>query len=255
MSEPTDDPRYPVKAPGWAALDRALGMIHPGQTPHQFASQRAYDLEGRAPLPAISVYEGQEPAHWHFVTYGLTELFEKSSPDPERSGFGFELTFRLPRDPGESMPPAWALELMQALGHYVLSGHGPLDSGHIIDLGGPLVPPPQEGDGEKNGEKGGEREDRGGSETRSSALVGVICVPDPQLGKIDTPFGSVLFLQLFGLTRDELEPMGEWSLERKVGLVREAYPPVAITDPARGSMREDRRKLTIYRRYELGILI
>ena len=245
MSEAGDDPRYPVKAPGWAALDRALGMVHPGQTPHQFASQRAYDLDGRAPLPAISVYEGREPAHWHFVSYGLTELFEKSSADPERSGFGFELTLRLPRGShedggdGEDAPPGWAVQLMQALGHYVLSGHGPLDSGHIIDLGGPFVPPSTQGE----------------AQPRPSALEGVVCIPDPQLGKIDTPFGSVLFLQLFGLTRDELEPMGQWPLERKVGLVREAYPPLCITEPGRGSMREDRRKVTVFRRYELGVMI
>lgn len=239
MSEPGGDSRYPVKAPGWAALDRALGRVYPGQTPHQFASQRAYDLEGQAPLPAISVYEGQAPAHWHLVSYGLTELFEKSSPDPEHSGFGFELTLRLPRGEDEAAPPGWAIQLLQALGHYVLSGHGPLDSGHVIDLGGPLAPPQREGEGPP----------------RPSALEGVVCVPDPQLGKIETPFGSVLFLQLFGLTRDELEPMGQWPLERKVGLVTEAYPPLAITDPARGSMREDRRKVTIFRRYELGVMI
>lgn len=240
MSTASDDPRYPVHAPGWAAIDRALGMVHPGQTPHQFASQRAYDLDGRAPLPAIAAYEAEEPLHWHFVTFGLSELFEKSSPDPERSGFGFELTLRLPRSPGEAAPPTWPVQLLQALGHYVLSGHGPLDTGHVIDLGGPLGPPVpvDEGEGE-----------------RPCALEGVVCIPDAQLGKLDTPFGSLLFLQLFGLTRDELEAMGEWPMERKVGLVREAYPPVAVTDPARGSMREDRRKLPVFRRYELGVMI
>ncbi|MCA9705498.1 MAG: suppressor of fused domain protein [Myxococcales bacterium] len=238
MSGAGDDPRYPVQAPGWAALDRALAMVYPGQVPHQFASQRAYDLEGTAPLPAVSVYEGRGPDHWHLVSYGLTELFDKSSPDPERSGFGFELTLRLPRGEGEEVPPGWAVQLLQALGHYVLSGHGPLDSGHVIDLGGPLGPPVPSEQG-----------------PRPSALEGVVCVPDPQLGKIDTPFGSVLFLQLFGLTRDELEPMGSWPMERKVGLVREAYPPLGITDPARGSMQDDRRKAAVFRRYALGIMI
>lgn len=238
MSEGTNDPRYPVEAPGWAALDRALGMVYPGQTPHQFTSERAYDLEGSAPLPAIEVFEASGPDHWHFVTYGLTELFEKSSPDPAHSGFGFELTLRLPRSAGETMPPEWALRLLQALGHYVLSGHAGLDSGHVIDLGGPLAPAQSGGDGAE----------------RPCALEGVVLVPDPRLGELDTPFGRVLFLQLFGLTRDELEPMMEWDLERKVGLVLEAEPQ-AITDPARGSMREDRRRAPLYRRYELGVMI
>lgn len=237
------DPRYPVEAPGWAAIDRALGMLYPGQVPHQFTSERAYDLEGQAPLPAVAVYEatpgtGGASPHWHFVSYGLTELFEKSSPDPEHSGFGFELTLRLARRAGEETPPVWAVKLLQALGHYVLSGHAGLDTGHVIDLGGPLAPA-------QVGEGGAEQ---------ACALEGVVLVPDPRLGSIGTVFGSVLFLQLFGLTRDELEPMTGWSLERKVGLVME-YDPLAVTDPARGSMREDRRKAAVYRRYELGVMI
>jgi hypothetical protein len=223
-----EDPRYPVQAPGWAAIDRALGMLYPGQVPHQFTSERAYDLEGQTPLPAVAVYEASAPAHWHFVSYGLTELFEKSSPDAGHSGFGFELTLRLPKGAGEETPPVWAVKLMQVLGHYVLSGHAGLDTGHVIDLGGPLAPP---------------RVGEGGQEV-ASALEGVVLVPDPRLGQIDTPFGKVLFLQL----------LTGWDLKRKVGLVME-YDALAITDPGRGSMREDRRKAAVFRRYELGVMI
>lgn len=35
------------------------------------------------------------------------------------SGFGFELTFRLRREPGETNPPTWPATLMQALARYV----------------------------------------------------------------------------------------------------------------------------------------
>lgn len=237
MGQAGDDPRYPVHAPGWAALDRALSRLYPGQTPHQFASQRAYDLQGRSPLPAVVAYEARGPEHWHLVGYGLSELFDKSSPDPEHSGHGFELSLRLPRRADDERPPGWAVQLIQALGHYVLSGHGQLDTGHIIDLGGPLVPPALDE-----------------PDAPPCTLEGVVCVPDPELGKLDTVHGAVLLLQLFGLTRDELRPMEEWTLERKVGLVLEAEP-LAITDPRRGSMRDDPRRATLYRRYELGIMI
>lgn len=239
MSDSGQEPRYPVEAPGWAAIDRAFAKLYPGQVPHQFASQRAYDLDGNSPLPAVAAYEGSGPDHWHLVGYGLSELFEKSSPDPDQSGFGFELTLRLTRAATEEVPPPWAVQLIQALGHYVLSKHGTLDSGHVIDLGGPLCPPVASSDG---------------GEAVPSALEGVVCVPCPQLGKVDTVHGSVLFLQLFGLTRDELEPMTDWDLKRKVGLVQEVTP-LAITDPARGSMRDDRRRAAVYRRYELGVMI
>lgn len=35
------------------------------------------------------------------------------------SGYGFELTFRLKKVPGQMMPPSWPAELMQELAKYV----------------------------------------------------------------------------------------------------------------------------------------
>ena len=233
------DEQYPDDAPGWAALDRAAARMCGKQTPHQFSSQRAYDLEGSSPLPAITVWEGPQPDHWMYLTYGLSELFEKSSARADVSGFGFELVFRLPRAADETTPPTWPLPLLQGIGHYVLSGHGTLDSGHVIDLGGPLVPateaPTQDG-------------------ADATALRGVIAVPDPRLGKIDTPHGTVLLLALFGLAGDELEAMQAWDLPRKVGLVAE-LAPAAITDPARSPYTEDSMTAPIWRRYATKVLI
>lgn len=227
MSDASD--RYPLDAPGWAAIDAAAARMYPGQVPHQFTSQTAYDLDSRHPLPAIGVYEALAPDHWHYVTYGLSELFEKTSPRPDLSGFGFELSFRLPRV--EETPPAWALRLLQAIGHYVLSGHGALDTGHIIDLGAPLRPPEE-----------------------PCTLEGLVCIPDPTLPKIQTPHGSVLFLQLFGLARPEIDAMQDWDLERKIGLVRE-LAPLGITVPERTPWPEDERRVPVYRRYALKVLV
>ena len=91
------------EAPGWAAIDAALGRLYPRQVPHQFASQTAYELDTPSPLPAIAVYEAVRPEHWHYVTYGLSELFEQTSRDAAVSGFGFELTMRLaaPEESGQ----------------------------------------------------------------------------------------------------------------------------------------------------------
>lgn len=44
--------------------------------------------------------------------------FRFTGPDGP-SGFGFELTFRLKRETGESAPPTWPAELMQGLARYV----------------------------------------------------------------------------------------------------------------------------------------
>lgn len=45
-------------------------------------------------------------------------MHEKKSEN-DKSGFGFELTFRLKREAGELNPPAWPARLMQALAKYV----------------------------------------------------------------------------------------------------------------------------------------
>ena len=223
---------YPVQAPGWAALDRVGLTVYPGQTPHQFTSQTGYDLDSQNPLPAICVWEAPNPDHWHFVTYGLTELFEKSSADPKVSGFGFEVTLRLPRREGEERPPIWPILLLQGIGHYALTGHGGLDTGHMVDLGGPLPGP-------------------GESPTELSAVV---AVPDPTFGKVDTQFGSILFLQLFGITGKELEAMQSWPMERRVGLVREVEP-LGITRVERGAFADERSSAAAWRRHALGVLV
>ena len=225
------DERYPVRAPGWAAIDRLCEALYPGQQPHQFTSDTAYDLDSANPLSAISVWAADDPPHWHYVGYGLSELFEKSSPRPDVSGFGFELTMRIPRSVGEERPPQWPLRLLQTISHYVLSGHAALDSGHCIDFSAPLPMPELQ---------------------QESRLVGVVCVPDPNLSKVETVHGSLLFLQLFGLTADELERVQQWDLERKVGFVFDVQSR-GLTEPLRTSTRDDPRKGPVFRRYDLGI--
>ena len=95
MNDGPSGPGDGQDAPGWAAIDDALARLYPDQVPHQFASQRAYEPDAESPLPAIAVYEARRPDHWHFVTYGLSELFDKSSADPEVSGFGFASGFHI----------------------------------------------------------------------------------------------------------------------------------------------------------------
>lgn len=50
------------------------------------------------------------------------------------SGFGFELTFRLKREPGETNPPTWPATLMQALARYVFQTGKTFFSGFSWDL-------------------------------------------------------------------------------------------------------------------------
>lgn len=219
-----------AEAPGWAAIDAALARLYGRQVPHQFASQTAYELDTPSPLPAIAVYEAVRPLHWHFVTYGLSELFEKSSDDPDVSGFGFELTMRTPRAPDETVPPAWPLRALQGLGRYVLAQKQGFDTGHCADLGGSIAA------------------------GIDSALTCLACVPDPLLKKIVTPFGSLLFLQVVGITTDELAAMQRLDHEGVVNVLGE-LDFHGLTDPSRRSYFLDPHKAPVLRRYQLGVLL
>ena len=50
----------------------------------------------------------------------LHRVTRRDSP----SGFGFELTFRLKKQAGETSPPSWPAELLQSLARYVFQTGG-----------------------------------------------------------------------------------------------------------------------------------
>ncbi|MFO7563409.1 MAG: suppressor of fused domain protein [Enhygromyxa sp.] len=237
MSDVSDEEEHePIEAPGWDAIDRWVGAHFGAQVPHQFTSQTAFELDSPSPLPAITVWSTKAPEGWLYVTYGLSELFDKSSEDPSLSGFGFELTFRIPRPPGQngdSKPPLWPLRLLQGLGRHVLTTRAGFDSGHTLDLGAPIVPPNSDG-------------------PEHCELSGMVCLPDPLLGKIETVHGSLLFLRLFGITPDELTILSELSLGSLVACIAE-LSPMAVTDPTRASFSEDPERSKVLTRYKLGI--
>ena len=118
-------------------------------------------------LYGLSAYDAGD--HWHFVTLGLSELWTKESEDPEVSGFGYELTMRTSHR-GEG-PPDWTINLLNRLAELVFQGTD-LGPGHTLDPGGSIT-----------GES-------------TSDLTGLAFVPDPQLGSISTPNGSLHFVQV-----------------------------------------------------------
>jgi hypothetical protein len=104
-----------------------------------------------------------------------------------------------------------------------------------MNLGGSIVPPRSDGPSE-------------------CMLEGLVCVPDPSLGKVSTVHGTLLFLRLFGVTSDELAVLGPLELASLVACVAE-LEPMAITDPSRRSFTEDPQKGRIMRRYKVGIAL
>jgi suppressor of fused len=188
------------QAPGWDAISAATSKLYGSQQPRHWSLGEK--LPGDAGLYAISAFDAGD--HWHFVTLGLTELWSKENDDPGVSGFGFEFTMRTRHDVGDE-PPAWVLTLLDRLADLVFQGHD-LRPGHTLDPGGPIT----------------------GS--ASSTLRAVSFSMDPQLGTIATPHGRVEFVQVLGITGDQLAAI---KADRAVLSLLQERDPLLITDPER----------------------
>ncbi|SNT41791.1 Suppressor of fused protein (SUFU) [Actinomadura meyerae] len=204
------------ESPGWDAIDAALRPLYGDTRPYHLGTIHKWSLGGPDPLDGISVYARTEPVpHWHFVSYGMTELYDKKSENPDESGWGFEFTFRLARDPAEETPPVWAANLLQNLGRYVFTSGNWFEAGHHMNVNGPIA---------------ASRED--------SEIRAVTFVRDPELGEISTPHGRVEFLQVVGLALDEYEALRRWNAEAVMGVLAPSLP-LFVTDIDRRSLLAD----------------
>lgn len=199
---------------GFDAVSRALQRLYPGQQGLYYGAIIPYALGGNDPLDGVEVWKSEHGVpHWHYVTYGFTELYEKESDDPETSGYGFELTFRLRRG-DEEQPPVWPISLMQNLARYVFSSGNVFGPGHHMNANGPIALE---------------------TDTRLTALG---FRADPQLGELDTPNGRAVFLQAVGLTEDEMDAMMCWNGEKFLAAL-ERQLPLCVTDLSRASVMEN----------------
>jgi photosystem II stability/assembly factor-like uncharacterized protein len=211
------------KPPGWTAIDRALAPVYGGVEPLHYGTVLPYGLGGNDPISGISAYARQEPApHWHFVTYGFTDLFRKESEDPEESGFGFELTFRLVRDAAEAQPPTWALNFLQNLGRYVFGTGNAFAAGHKMGLNGPIAL------------------------DHATQITAICFAPDPELGEISSRFGKATFVQIVGITDDEYRLIQEWSTTGLIEILAQRLP-LLVTDLARSSVLDDPATASVVR--------
>lgn len=201
-----------VLAPGWDAIDEQMVRLYGEQEPKHYGTVIPYSMGGNDPLNGISAYKAERPSsHWHMVTYGFSELYEKESGDAEYSGYGFELTSRVARKEDEEEPPAWALNLLQNMGRYVFGSGNVFASGDYLDANGPICL---------------------GADTQLTALA---FVEDAELPAIHTPNGRVEFLQMVGITEGELEAMKTWNTLGVLETGQSALPGY-ITDLSRDCM-------------------
>ena len=171
-------------AVGWLEIDKVVEGIYGDQKPRHYAPPLHYMVGGEDPLDGVSIYDSQKDIfHRHLVSYGMSELYyNEEAAGGEFSKWGFEFTFRLKPFDEDGDDPTWVVNLMNNLARYVIKSGKWFEEYHVIPANGPIRL----------------------NSTDEINIVGVAFVSDPELGKNQTPHGEVLFLQMVGLTANEM---------------------------------------------------
>lgn len=171
---------------GWDAIENEFLRVYPGQNkPLHYGTLIKWSLGGKAPLDGISIYDGG--TYWHFVSFGLTELYKKESDDKEISGFGYELTFKLKKDDYEDEEAEIknVCSILQSIARLTFTNGERFLPNEYIYTG----------------------QTEGIDAKQKSNLTGFITIKDPAVETIKTLYGKVEFLELIGMTDAELKTL------------------------------------------------
>ena len=199
---------------GWDAITAVFEKLYPDQKdPKHYGVLVPWELGGDDPLTGISIYETGE--YYHFVTYGLSEIFEKETDDPEISGYGMEFTFKLKRSciapEDEDGELRCVCGILQKIARITFSNGELFRADEYIYTG----------------------QTSGIDYRQKCGLTGFILVSDKDAGSIATPNGKVDFVEFIGCTNDEL-----LAVKNKELTVPELYAKLGsdITDYGRSSV-------------------
>jgi len=192
---------------GETAIERALLAAHPDAEPLRFQLPEPSKLE----LSGCIAVRVEDPVpHWVVVSRGLTELDEKVEEDPETSGWGLELTCRLPAR-SEEPDFGWVVSWMQTVADYLAETISFIEPHHHM----PMYPA-----------------------TTEDELAAVVFVDDIALAPTRSKNGNFTFLQMVGLTTGEYDALRSWNATGLVELIRER-DPLLLMDATRTSYLRD----------------
>lgn len=205
--------QQPQNTDGWDSIEVEFFRVYPTQVnPKHYAPLIKWKFGGPDPLDGISVYDAGD--YWHFVTFGLSELYEKENENKDISGYGFEFTYKLKKEcyDDEEAEIKSACALLQQLGKLVIVDKAIIKPNEYLYTG----------------------QTEGVDSKGRSKITGFITMPDSTVNIINTPNGRVEFLQLIGVTDSELKLV----MEKKIN-VRELYGeiPSDVTDYTRTAIQ------------------
>lgn len=201
------------QAVGWLSIEKRLKDIYGKTEPRHYVPPVYAAQGGKDPIDGTSIYDSKKQVfHHHIISFGMSELYynEEAVGQPF-SKWGFEFTFRLKPFTEDKGDPLWVIEVMNNLARYVYDSGSWFEPYQFVPAGGPIR-----------------------TETKSKVgIVGLVFVPDTELGTIDTPHGELTFLQMVGITQKELDRlMGNQDINEVQKLVDELRKsnPLLITD-------------------------
>lgn len=172
-----------IHAYGWDAITEECERVYPGQkNPRHYATLIKWALGGNGPLDGISIYDGGD--YWHFVTFGMSELYEKETDEEEISGYGMEFTLKLKKDQyeDEEAELRGICDILQTIARLTFT------NGELFQVYEYLYT------GQTQGID---------TQARSN-ITGFITIPDNEFRTINTPNGTVAFVSFIGVTNEEL---------------------------------------------------
>ena len=167
---------------GWDAITEECERRYKGQNPQHFGTLIKWNFGGNDPLDGISVYDGGD--YFHFVTYGLSELYEKESENKDISGYGMEFTFKLKKDNYENEEDEikCICNILQSIARLTFTQGEIFKPYEFLYTG----------------------QTQGIDAKMKSNITGFITIPDTVFNPIDTPNGKLIFVEFIGVTNDEL---------------------------------------------------
>ena len=183
-----------VVATGWDAITAEAERVYPLQkNPKHYGTLIKYRLGGKDPIDGFSVYDGGDC--WHFVTYGLSELYEKETNNKEISGYGMEFTFKLKKDnyEDEEAEIMNICEILQGIARITFSNGEIFNEYEYLYSG----------------------QTDGIDVNKKSNITGFITIPDKDFTPINTPNGKLKFVEFVGVTDDELKAIMDKRIKTK----------------------------------------
>lgn len=188
------------KKMGWDYITEECERVYPTQkNPKHFGTLVKWVVGGNDPLDGISVYDGGD--YWHFVTYGLSEIYEKETDNNEVSGYGMEFTFKLKKDnySDEEAEIRCICGILQAIARITFTRGEIFSANEYLYTG----------------------QTQGIDVGKKSNITGFIMIPDTSFNSIGTPNGKLDFVEFIGATDAELR-----ALKNKELSVQELYSKI-----------------------------